>query len=159
MPRDPTNPKSPLSPTLAGLLLAGAIAALAAGVVAHGALRSDSGERPDLHGAPAFDPSHFVLNALLVPALDTDAVPLRWVDPRPSMGCGPGSSVLVDGRPLRRGELVPDIPFELEWRSEGCKPFGAQGPRFEGTARLTVFREDWGFSAMVEPPGPRFTSR
>ena len=34
---------------------------------------------------PAFDPSRFILNALLVPALDADAVPFRWVDPRPAL--------------------------------------------------------------------------
>ena len=159
MPKNTTIPKASVSPTFAGSLLAVLIAALAIGVVAHGALRSDSSERPDFSRAPAFDPSRFVLNALLVPALDVDAVPLRWADPRSAMGCGPNSSVLVDGRPMRRGDLVPDTPFELEWRSDGCRPFGAQGPRFEGNARLTVYREDWGFSAMVEPPGPRFTNQ
>jgi hypothetical protein len=157
MPKNTAIPKGSVSPTFAGSLLAVLIAVLAIGVVAHGALRSDSSERPEFSGAPAFDPSRFVLNALLVPALDTDSVPLRWADPRPAMGCGPNSSVLVDGQPMRRGDLVPDVPFELEWQSDGCRPFGTQGPRFEGKARLTVYREDWGFSAMVEPPGPRFT--
>lgn len=101
--------------------------------------------------APAgFDPSRFILNALLVPALDDD-VPLRWVDPRPAMHCGPGSVVRVNGAPLRPGTLVPNLPFALEWRADGCLPFGAQGPRFDGRVKLTVFREDWGFSAIVEP--------
>ena len=27
------------------------------------------------------------------------------------------------------------------------------GPRFDGGAKLTVYREDWGFSAMVQPRG------
>jgi len=158
MSKDVRIPKAPVSPILAGSILAVLIAALAVVVVAHGALRSGSVERPEFSGAPTFDPSRFIVNALLVPAVDVDAVPLRWVDPRPAMGCGPGSSVLVDGRPIRRGELVPDVPFELEWHADGCRPFGAQGPRFDGPAKLTVFREDWGFSAMVEPPGPRFTN-
>jgi len=48
----------------------------------------------------ALDPSPFILNALLVPALDGDAVPLRWVDPRPALRCGPGSVVRVNGMPL-----------------------------------------------------------
>ena len=30
------------------------------------------------------NPSKFILNALLVPALDPDSDPLRWVDPRPA---------------------------------------------------------------------------
>ena len=55
------------------------------------------------------------------------------------------------------GALVPDTPFELEWQTDGCRPFGAHGPRFDGWVKLTVFREDWGFSALVEPSGLRVT--
>lgn len=101
----------------------------------------------------AFDPSRFILNALLVPALDTDAVPLRWADPRPAMRCGPQTTVRVNREPLLAGAPVPDTPFELEWHTDGCRPFGAHGPRFDGWVRLTVYKEDWGFSAIVEPSG------
>ena len=113
--------------------------------------------RPPIAAAPpaALDPSRFILNALLVPALDGDAVPLRWVDPRPTMQCGPNTTVRVNREPLLAGALVPDMPFELEWQTDGCHPFGAHGPRFDGSVRLTVFREDWGFSAIVEPSGLR----
>jgi hypothetical protein len=104
------------------------------------------------------DPSRFILNALLVPALDGDAVPLRWVDPRPALRCGPGTSVRVNHEPLVAGALVPDMPFELEWQADGCRPFGAREARFDGGVKLTVFREDWGFSAMIEPSGLRVTS-
>jgi len=107
---------------------------------------------------PAFAPSRFILNALLAPALDPEAVPLRWVDPRPALRCGPGTVVRVDGLPLRPGALVPDAPFELEWWTDQCYPFGMQGPRFDGGVKLTVFREDWGFSAMVAPSGLAATS-
>lgn len=113
-------------------------------------------DRSPVAAAPAraiFEPSRFILNALLVPALDAEAVPLRWVDPRPASHCGPGSTVHVDGKPLRAGALVPVAPFELEWDTNGCRPFGESGPRFDGRIRLTVFREDWGFSAVVEPLG------
>jgi hypothetical protein len=48
---------------------------------------------------------------------------------------------------------VPDAPFALEWWADECYPFGTQGPRLDGGVKLTVFREDWGFSAMVEPHG------
>jgi hypothetical protein len=106
----------------------------------------------------ARDPSRFLLNALLVPALDGDAVPLRWVDPRPALQCGPGTEVRVNGAPLAPGTLVPDAPFKLEWQADGCRPFGAHGPRFEGRVRLTLFREDWGFSAMVAPADLRIES-
>ena len=104
------------------------------------------------------DPSRFMLNALLVPALDIDALPLRWVDPRAASLCGPNTTVRINGAPLSAGALVPNAPFELEWHANGCRPFGKAGPRFDGSVKLAVFREDWGFSAMVEPSGLRFTS-
>lgn len=97
--------------------------------------------------------SKFILNALLVPAIDSDSLPLRWVDPRPRLRCGPGTVVRVNGVPLKSGELVPDAPFEMEWWSDECHPFGVAGPRLDGGVKLTVFREDFGFSAMVEPRG------
>lgn len=97
------------------------------------------------------DPTRFLLEALLLPALDAEAVPLRWVDPQRGMRCGPNTSVAVNGKPLIAGTLVPDQPFELAWHAEACRPFGPYGPRIEGQVKLTVFREDWGFSAMVEP--------
>lgn len=105
-----------------------------------------------------FDPSRFILNALLVPVLDVDAVPLQWVNPQPALHCGPDTAVRVNRELLVAGSLVPDEPFELEWQSDGCRPFGAQGPRFDGQIRLTVFREDWGFSAIVEPLGLHIVS-
>lgn len=104
------------------------------------------------------DPSRFILNALLVPALDADAVPLRWADPRPASLCGPGTEVRVNRAPLVAGALVPDLPFEVEWQADNCRPFGPHGPRYDGRVRLTVFREDWGLSAIVEPSGLRVTS-
>lgn len=110
--------------------------------------------RPSV-AAPA-DSTRLLLNALLVPALDSDAVPLRWVDPRKPALCGPATEVRVDHRPLVAGALLPDAPFELEWQADGCHPFGAAGPRVDGRVRLTVFREDWGLSAIVEPSALRF---
>jgi len=129
-----------------------------AAAVALGALLSATSARAGRpQPAPAahadFDASRFILNALLAPALDAEAVPLRWVDPRPVLRCGPGTVVRVNGMPLRPGALVPDAPFELEWWTDQCYPFGMRGPRFDGGVKLTVFREDWGFSAMVAPDG------
>jgi len=106
----------------------------------------------------AMDSSRFILNALLVPALDIDVMPLRWVDPRPASLCGPNTTLRINGEPLLAGALVPNTPFELEWQADGCRPFGAGGPRFDGAVKLTVFREDWGFSAMVQPSDLRVTS-
>jgi hypothetical protein len=99
-----------------------------------------------------------MLNGLLVPALDSDAMPLRWVDPRPALACGPGTSVYVNGRPLVSGARVPVKPFTLEWHANGCHPFGPQGPRFDGSVTLTVFTEDSGFRATVNPSHMRVTS-
>jgi hypothetical protein len=104
------------------------------------------------------DPSRFILNALFVPALDTDVVPLRWVDPRPLLGCGPNAQVRVNGEPLVAGALVPDMAFEIDWHADGCRPFGTHQTQFDGDVKLTVFREDWGFSAMVQPADLRITS-
>jgi hypothetical protein len=109
-------------------------------------------------GPQGLDPSRFILNALLVPALDPDSSTLRWVDPRPRLRCGPGTVVRVNGMPLRSGDLVPDAPFDMEWWADECYPFGVAGPRFDGGARLTVYREDWGFSAMVAPAGMQAVS-
>lgn len=104
------------------------------------------------------DHTRFLLNALLVTALDSDALPLRWVDPRGPSQCGPNTTVRVNGKPLVAGELVPNQPFVLEWQANACRPLGKVGPRFDGWVRLTVYREDWGFSAEIEPRQLRITS-
>lgn len=104
------------------------------------------------------DPARFLLEALLMPVLDAQAVPLRWVDPRRGMRCGPNTTIAVNGKPMIAGVRVPEQPFELAWQAEDCRPFGRHGPRIEGQVKLTVFREDWGFSAMVEPGQLRVVS-
>ena len=95
--------------------------------------------------------SRLLLSALLVPALELEAMPIRWVDPRPALGCGPDNELRVNGAPLIAGARVPELPFELEWQSDGCHPFGHGGPRFDGRVHLTVGREDSGLSVAVEP--------
>ena len=60
-----------------------------------------------------FDPGPFMLNALLVPALDPDSDPLVWTDPRPIAQCGPATTVLVNRKPLVPGAPVGDAPFAL----------------------------------------------
>jgi hypothetical protein len=149
--------------TAVGLASALGYALGLAAAIGLGAMITATLDRKNATAAPTvahagFDPSPFILNAFLVPALDADAVPLRFVDPRPAMGCERQAAVWVNRQRLKPGELVPDAPFELEWLAEGCRPFGAAGPRFEGGVKLTVYREDWGFSAMVEPYGLRAVS-
>jgi len=144
--------------TAVGLASALGYALGLAAAIGLGAMVSTTMARPTAVAKAAFDPSPFILNAFLVPALDGDHVPLRWVDPRPRLRCGPGTVVRANGLPLRAGDLVPDAPFELQWWSDECYPFGLQGPRFDGGVKLTVFREDWGFSAVVTPAGLTATS-
>ena len=107
---------------------------------------------------PAWDAVQSVLGAVLVPAFDGDSVPLRWADAGTRAHCGPNTAVRVNRQPLEAGALVPDVPFELDWLMDGCRPFGEDGPRFDGRVRLMVFREDWGFSATVEPTSLRVSS-
>jgi hypothetical protein len=102
------------------------------------------------------DAPEFILDALVLPALQPDRSPLVWRDPRDAMQCA-GSDVKVNRQALRPGTEVPVAPFTLDWYARGCYPFGPDGPRLDGRARLTVYREDWGLSAMVEPAGMRAT--
>jgi hypothetical protein len=98
----------------------------------------------------------FALNAFLVPALDADADALpRWVDPRPVARCGPATDVRVDGGPLAAGAAVPATAFVVAWRADACRPFGAAGPAYSGDVRVTVFHDEHGVSAVVEPAGLR----
>ena len=59
---------------------------------------------------------------------------------------------------LAAGQLLPQGAFELDWHADGCHPAGADDARIDGWVKLTVFREDWGFSAIVEPSGLRVAS-
>ncbi|MES2958629.1 MAG: hypothetical protein V4792_10595 [Pseudomonadota bacterium] len=140
---------------LFGLVAATAVVAVLAATVML-ATASDSRPPPTASAAQAaLDPARFMLNALIVPALDSDAVPLRWVDPRSASLCGPATTVHLNRKPLVAGSVVPATSFELEWHADGCRPFGVSGPRLDGRVRLTVFREDGALSAIVEPAGLR----
>lgn len=112
---------------------------------------------PDNASATGWDASQYLLNAFLLPALEQDTLPLRWIDPRPSLNCGPNTTVHVNGEPLRPGALVPVMSFDLTWHTHDCRPFGPNGPRFDGGVTLTVTREKWGFYAMVAPMGLHYT--
>ena len=45
------------------------------------------------------DSSRFILHTLLVPTLDVDALPLRWVALQPASRCGADTTVRVNGEP------------------------------------------------------------
>lgn len=106
---------------------------------------------------PQWEPAHFLLNAFLLPALEQDAVPLRWHDPRATLHCGPNTTVHVNGQPLVAGTAVPVQPFEVAWQAHDCRPFGFDGPRFNGGVTLAVYREEWGFSAGIVPVALHYT--
>jgi hypothetical protein len=90
----------------------------------------------------------YVLNALLVPVLDDEALPLRFGDPSLRMACGTGAGVEVDGQPLRPG-AAQTHRFTLRWRLDRCLPFGLDGPLLDGLAELHVQREGAGLKAHV----------
>ena len=104
-------------------------------------------------GPPTFNPRQYLLNALLAPALDPDSDPPTWLDPRPVLACAEGSTVSVDGRPLVVGDAVPPGHFVMEWQAVHCRPFGLEGPRFDGTARLLVHPLSESWAALVVPDG------
>jgi hypothetical protein len=162
---DPTTDRLPDESGLDNSSLIGTLAVIAfaifVAVMSHRAHQPVPEARPTLptlqDGADqAFDPAPFLLNALLVPALDPDSEPLRWVDPRPVAQCGPATAVLVDRKPLVAGTTVPDRPFTLEWQADDCHPFGRGGPRLDGRIRLDVFHEGE-FGAIVTTSTMRAT--
>ena len=104
-----------------------------------------------------FDPRRFVLNALLAPALDPDVDPPAWTDPRPVMACDTASSIRIDGLALAPGSRVPSGRFILDWDAHQCRPFGLEGPRVDGSARLVIDHVGDVWTAMVLPAGMAFT--
>ena len=49
------------------------------------------------------------------------------------------------------GAVVPVQPFVFEWQIDGCHTAHGFGLRLNGGVQLTVYREEWGLSAMVDP--------
>ena len=92
----------------------------------------------------------FALNALLVPLID-DAVPPRWTDVAMDFFCDPGTTVMIDGKPMVPGDLVPAKAFKVRWDMSRCTPLGPQSVELSGGVELVVFHEDTGLSAMVIP--------
>ena len=99
----------------------------------------------------------FALNALLVPLID-DAVPPRWTDIAMDFFCDPGTTVMIDGKPMVPGELVPATSFTVRWDISRCTPLGPQSVELSGGVELVVFHEDTGLSAMVIPDRLRVDS-
>lgn len=92
----------------------------------------------------------YALNALLLPLLD-DAEPPRWSLAAIDLTCGPGTRVLVDGRPLQPGTPVPAAPFRVQWQMDGCHPLGADALALDGGVLLTVYPAGSRLQAQVQP--------
>jgi hypothetical protein len=92
----------------------------------------------------------FALNALLVPLLD-DAVPPHWTGTVLEHTCGPGTRVLIDGKPLQPHSPMPARSFSVHWTMDRCLPFGFDSVELSGSVELLVFHEDGGLSAVVMP--------
>ncbi len=99
----------------------------------------------------------FALNALLLPLID-DAVPPRWTDIAMDFFCDPGTTVMIDGKPMVPGDLVPAKAFKVRWDMSRCTPLGPQSVELSGGVELVVFHEDTGLSAMVIPDRLRVDS-
>jgi hypothetical protein len=92
----------------------------------------------------------FALNALLVPLLD-DAEPPHWTETVLEHTCGPGTRVLIDGKPLQPHSPMPARAFSVHWTMDRCLPFGFDSVELSGSVELLVFHEDDGLSAVVMP--------
>ncbi|MES2978820.1 MAG: hypothetical protein V4731_10380 [Pseudomonadota bacterium] len=91
----------------------------------------------------------FALNALLVPLMD-DSLPRRWTDAALDFTCDNGTRVLIDGKPLIPGSLIPSGTFTVRWDIDHCEPFGPAS-YFSGGVDLFVSPTDDGMSAVVVP--------
>jgi hypothetical protein len=99
------------------------------------------------------------MNAMVVPLID-DVEPLRWIsEPLAVDECADGfNDVTVDGRPFPAGEPLPAIAFKVRRTLKGCNPWGGPWPVLTGVIELTVFHDDGGLSAVVQPIGLRIQS-
>jgi hypothetical protein len=132
----------------AAIVFAVGVGSAVNGIVgARSAIKVQSPADPDR----TLDAYDLIADALLAPALADASVPLRWVDPRVASQCGRYTSITVNNRELVPGAAVPDGRFDIAWYSDGCHPPGAPDVRIDGWVKLVVFREDWGFSAIIEP--------
>ena len=100
----------------------------------------------------------FGVNGLLAPLLD-DAEPVRWSTAALPLFCGSGTSLDVDGQPLRPGTVVPARPFTLQWQMEGCTPFGETSVILDGRVELTVSPRGREWFAVIDGRSLRVTGR
>lgn len=160
MPVAPVQPRSPAPRQATALLLAALVCVLSGcgDAVAPAAERAApapwhrfeaataAGESPS-----ARDLKAFILNALLVPLLDSEGgSPARWADPSFSVDCD-DARVTVDGVRPDVNAPVPDT-FTVRWQMARCTPLGAH-LELSGEVELHVETGGSGYSARVVPQG------
>lgn len=154
----PRNLRVSIARTVLLALSAGAV--LATGPHAFRAVYAPDGSAPPRirQHVPLIDPFEHIFFAYFSALVDDSAIPLRWRDPATVLRCGPESAVSVNGEPLHAGDLVPQQPFLLAWHADHCTGPGTGAPSLDGDVTLTVYREDWGFSASIVPHALRVFS-
>lgn len=114
-------------------------------------------DRPDAPMPLPIDLYRFALHALLVPLLDDDQPP-RWTEAAIASNCGPGTSVMIDGKPMVARNPIPAVAFIVRWNMDHCSPFGQESLELSGAVEMVVFHEDDGLSAIVRPERLRVDS-
>lgn len=90
--------------------------------------------------------------ALFVDPMLDDSDPQRFTDANRVLVCADHSQVMVNGRPVVDGDLVPPGAFVMQWDMDLYCPFGTSGPLLNGRAEVLVFRDDeHGLSALLRP--------
>ena len=87
-------------------------AALALGDSSDYDRRTLHARRHSSSSAFTWEPSAYLLNAFFLMALEENGLPLRWIDPRSSLQCGPATTVRGNGEPRIAGRTVPNQPLE-----------------------------------------------
>lgn len=102
----------------------------------------------------------FALNALVAPLIDdAEAGAARWTDVALDFACDPSTRVLVDGKPMVSGNLVPTKAFSIRWDMNHCDLMGPGTP-LSGGVDILVSHDGSDLTALVVPDrlqvyGPR----
>jgi len=104
----------------------------------------------------------FALNALVLPLID-DTEPPRWTRSGMHWICDGRGRVVVDGKPVAEGELVPAKPFTVRWDLHRCPPFNGGELLADGALELHVTPDGSNLRAYIassslslETPAGRF---
>lgn len=108
-------------------------------------------ESPELSGEALAELQRRLLNAVLVPMLESEG-PLVWAEPTELSPCRENSSVTVDGSPLAGGRtVVPGRPVELRLRLDDCWPLGTSWMGLTGIIDMTLMHLPGRLEASIRP--------